>query len=75
MPTVDDMLKKFWELEDHIVEQPVLFIDECTVMDHFNKTHTRHEHGKFIVPLPMKDECTLLEESRILAIKGTLPNC
>ena len=35
---VDDVLKKFWEIEDHNVEQPALSIDEHTVVEHFNRT-------------------------------------
>ena len=53
---VDDMLKKFWEIEDHNVEQPALSIDECTVVDHFSnspsnssKSHRRDEWQNLIV--------------------------
>ena len=63
------MLKKFWEIEDHTIKQSALSIDECTVVDHFNKTHGRDEQVKFIVPLHTKDERSMLRESTTLAIK------
>ena len=43
---VDDILRKFWEIEDHNVKQPALSIDDHTEVDHFNKTHHRDERGK-----------------------------
>ena len=31
---MDDVLRKYWEIENHNVKQPALSIDECTVVDH-----------------------------------------
>ena len=69
---IDDALRRFWETEDHNVNQPALSIDERIVIDHFVKTHRRDEQGRFIVPLPMKLERTPLGESRSLAVKRFL---
>ena len=38
-------------------------------MQHFDSTHSRDEHGRFIVPLPLKPESTALGESRPIAVR------
>ena len=63
-----DLLKRFWEIEDCNLQQPVLSLDERTVVEHFHGSHSRDPEGRYIVPLPMKTNVTPLGESRSLAV-------
>ena len=65
----DDLLRRFWEVEDYNLQQPLLSTEEQTVATHFERNHSRDKTGRFIVPLPMKKDMTLLGESRSLAVK------
>ena len=47
----DDILRRFWEIEDHNLQQPVLSQEEKAVVDHFERSHVRYKEGRFIVPL------------------------
>ena len=67
--TVDDLLKQFWEIEDHNLQQPVLSLDERTMVEHFHSSHSRDHNGRYIVPLLMKTDVTPLGESRSLAVR------
>ena len=67
--TVDDLLKRFWELEDYNLQQPVLSLDEWTVVEYFHGSHSRDHTVRYIVLLPMKTDVTPLGESRSLAVK------
>ena len=66
---VNDLLKRFWKIEDCNVQQPVLSLDERTVVEHFHTSHSRDAEGRYIVPLPMKTDVTPLGESRSLAVR------
>ena len=65
----DDLLRRFWEVEDYNLQQPLLSSEEQVVVNHFEKNYSKVETGRFIVPLPMKNQLTLLGESRSLAVK------
>ena len=64
----DDLLRRFWEIEDPSLQQPVLSTEEKMVVRHFEETHTRDEIGRFIVPLPRKENADLLGETRSMAV-------
>ena len=65
----DDFLRRFWEVEDYYLQQPLLSSEEQTVVNRFERKHSKNETGKFILPLPMKNDETFLGKSRSLAIK------
>ena len=64
----DDILRKFWELEEKPMANTVLSPEEYSVVQHFKYNHTRSDTGRFIVPLPRKPGSGLLGESRSLAV-------
>lgn len=46
--TGDDLLQKFWEIED---AEPALNPEERSAIQHFKANQTRNDVGRFIVPL------------------------
>ena len=68
----DDLLRKFWEIEETPNTSSNLSPEERSVVQHFNKTHTRSAAGRFIVPLPKKPQSKPLGESRSQAVKRFL---
>ncbi len=65
----DDLLRKFWEVEQFNDNRKVFSAEEKMVMDHFQSTHRRDETGRFVVPLPRKSDVKPLGESRSAAVK------
>ena len=63
----DDLLRKLWEVEECVSRQSVLSIEERTVQQHFNTAHTRDEKGRYVVPLPRRENMIPLGDSRVLA--------
>ena len=63
----DDLLRKFWEIEELNVSCLALSIEERSIVTHFQETHCRNGAGRFVVPLPMKPDAKPLGESRSLA--------
>jgi len=64
------LLHKFWELEE--VPSSIdrsLTPDEQDCEDHFRKTHTRDQHGRYIVKLPFKQNANLLGDSKRTATR------
>ncbi len=68
----DDLLRKFWEVEELHSSRSVLSIEERSVVDHFDRTHSRDREGRFVVGLPKKPNATALGESRSLATRRFL---
>lgn len=68
----DDLLRKFWEVEELHCNHGVMSLEERSVVDHFNRTHSRDPEGRFIVPLPKKPNAAPLGESRSLATRRFL---
>ncbi|GFS63728.1 uncharacterized protein TNCV_1127721 [Trichonephila clavipes] len=58
----------FWELENVEIEktknEEAIFCE-----DHFLKTHSRDEEGRYVVRMPLKNEPNCLGESRDIALK------
>ena len=65
---VDDLLKRFWEIEYCLLQQPVFSLDEQPVVEHFHIAHIWDRTKRYFVPLPMKTDVTPLGESRSLAV-------
>ena len=59
----EDALRRFWEIEDYNMKKPVLTIEDKSVVEHIERSCSRDEHGRFIVPLPNKSGVLALGES------------
>lgn len=70
--TGDDILCKFWEIEEQPMSRPTLSPEERIVVQHFEAEHTRNSSGRFVVPLPRKPDSTPLGESRAQAVRRFL---
>ena len=68
----DDLLRRFWEVEEAPLEGPVLSAEEKAVVNHFNTHHYRSPEGRFVVPLPKRSSVPDLGESRSQAVKRFL---
>ncbi len=68
----DDLLQKFWEVEQFAEDRKPLSKEERMAMDHFESTRWRDESGRFVVPLPKKPGVQPLGESRSYAVKRFL---
>lgn len=68
----DDILRKFWEIEESPSDQVSLSIEERSVVRHFDSNHTRSKEGRFIVPLPKNPNAGSIGESRSQAVKRFL---
>ena len=65
----DNLLQKFWELEEQTAELCSLTSEELSVVQHFKDYHSRESDGRFIVPLPKKPFTKPLGESRSHAVR------
>ena len=52
--TDDDILRKFWEIEEKPMTDVVMSGEERSVVHHFDVNHARTETGSFVVPLPRR---------------------
>ena len=62
--TGDDLLRKFWEVEEKVIADCTLSLEERSALKHFNLHCTRDDKGRFVVPLPKRALTTKLGESR-----------
>lgn len=67
----DQMLAKFWELED-LPQKKILSSDEMLCEKHFLNNTTRLSNGRFCVKLPLKDSPDCLGNSYLQAKKRFL---
>ena len=65
----DDILRKFWEIEESPKAESNHSPEERMVVRHFQENHTRNKDGRFIVPLPKNPESKPLGESRMQAVR------
>ena len=70
--TGDDILRQFWEVEEKTVAHSTLTLEERSVLDHFQSTHSRTPEGRFVVPLPKRPTTVKLGESRAQAVRRFL---
>ena len=68
----DDILRKFWEIEQQPLGEPKLTPEEKNVVQHFRANHVQGNDGRFIVPLPRKPDAKKLGESRSQAVRRFL---
>ncbi len=70
--TGDDILRRFWEIEDDPLSETFLSPEERSVVQHFKTNHSRTENGRFVVPLPKRENTKPLGESRSQAVRRFL---
>ena len=68
----DDILRKFWEIEEKPMSDSTLSLEERTVVHHFRNNHSRADSGRFVVPLPKKPDAKPIGESRSQAVRRFL---
>ena len=68
----DDILRKFWEIEESPANSPVLTLEERSVVQHFDTNHFRTKGGRFVVPLPRRPDARPIGESRSQAVRRFL---
>ena len=61
--TGDEILQRFWEVEDQPGDYSKLSTEERTVVEHFDHHHSQTDDGRFIVPLPKKSPTPRIGES------------
>ena len=62
----NEVLRKFWEVENCDFRSPPYSLEEQVVVDHFDVNCHRNEEGSYIVPLPMKKKTDPLGETRTM---------
>ncbi|GFX83478.1 integrase catalytic domain-containing protein [Trichonephila clavipes] len=61
-------IKKFWEIENVEIDSvKTSELDICE--DHFNNTHSRDDHGRYTVAMPLKEDPSCLGESKQTTIQ------
>ena len=68
----DDILRRFWEIEEAPPNQLALSMEERTVVRHFEAKHSRSSEGRFVVPLPRNPSAKSVGESRSQAVRRFL---
>lgn len=54
--TGDDLIRRFWEIEEPPSYSNHLLMEERAVVQHFKSNHSRKCNGRFVVPLPKKPD-------------------
>ena len=72
LSSTDDILLKFWEIEEAPIKNASLSLEERTVLRHFQDTYSRKSDGRFIVTLPKKPKAKATGESRTQAVRRFL---
>ena len=73
--STDELLTKFWELEEPPKTAPALTPEEERVQDHYHSTHSYDSQaGRYIVSLPKKEGNFTLGESRNQALNRARAN-
>ena len=70
--TGDDLIRRFWEIEEPPSNSNHLSMEERAVVQHFKSNHSRKCNGRFVVPLPKRPDVTTLGESRSQAVRRFL---
>ena len=65
----EELLRKFWEIENQYFQEPTLSIEEGKVVEHFDKTHYTDKMGRFVVPLTLNDDAAPLGKSQTNAVR------
>nr|CAI5843737.1 unnamed protein product [Callosobruchus analis] len=60
---IQDLLKRFWEIEECLSDQPKLSEEAVACEEHFRKNTRRCKNGAFVVKLPLKLVASKLGDS------------
>ncbi|XP_037816477.1 uncharacterized protein LOC119606893 [Lucilia sericata] len=71
--SIDDQLKKFWELEE-VSRRKILSEEDKKCEEIYLSTSTRNSEGRYIVCLPFKDTFSSLGPNRHIALSQYLRN-
>lgn len=66
---VQRQLEKFWEIEEVSSKDVVYSNEELQAEEIFSKTVSRDTNGRFITMMPFKQDCSLLGDSKRLALR------
>lgn len=69
---LDDLLHRFWKIEEPAKPSHLLSPEERIVVEHFAANHSRGKAGRFVVPLPKRPDHKRLGESRSQAVRRFL---
>ena len=72
IPSTDELLRRFWEMEEVGTAESHMSPEERTALKHFRDQHQRDPTGRFLVPLPKKHDAAPLGESRTRAVRRFL---
>ena len=70
--TGDEILRRFWEIEENTKHEPNMSPEEKSVVQHFDENHLRTTDGRFVVPLPKRLHAPTLGEFRSHAVRRFL---
>ena len=70
--TGDDLIWRFWEIEEPPSNSNHLSMEERAVVQHFKSNHPCKCNGRFVVPLPKKPYVTTIGKSRSQAVRWFL---
>ena len=68
----DDILRRFWEIEESPTQNSSLSMEERMVVRHLESNHSSTEKGRFVVPLPKDQSTKPIGESRSQAVRRFL---
>ena len=68
----DDLLRRFWEIEEGPSSSLAISPEEKLVVQHYEDNHSRTSCGRFIVPLPKRSDTGIIGESRSQAVRRFL---
>ncbi|CAH2109138.1 unnamed protein product [Euphydryas editha] len=67
---VDQLLRQFWEIEEPLSHKKPLTELEVLCEEHFKKTHTRTDEGRYVVRLPFRETPpTELGDTKLVALR------
>ena len=70
--TGDEILQKFWEVEDGPFSETIFSPVERSAIKHFKANQTHTKDGRFVAPLPKRENAKRLGESRSQAVQRFL---
>ena len=70
--TGDDLLRRFWDVEEKPLAPLALSPDEKYILQHYADNDARSNTGRFVVPLPRKSDAGAICESRSQAVERFL---
>ena len=65
----DDIIRRFWEIEESPNSELALSLDEHAVVHHLKVNHCCNNEGRFIVPLPKRPNSKPIGESTSQAMR------